>query len=686
MGGRSETGRSERAIPRGWTARPIGRAAQAAPSGLAVCVLTAASADQEAPVAGASGSGGDASPRVMDLPDEPDARVVLGALVDAAGTPHAWLRVAMQDAGRLARTLRAGASSLNNRLADARWERSCAALAEAAPGSLIATGAETEPAAPSVVEADGSLAPLAHPDGRALSLCRDDRALEDAGLAAYGSTLHRYLWTNPPDEGEAPPVFVALTDGAPMNEGGVGIEEVVGDRHLLFGGGLLRVTRLASIEYEAFCDTLGGAPAPGVRSGRTVLGLTGLWGEPGGASGPSGDEDAEDDSGGGWLFQTRRGASSQLIEALHLKTKLLADAVAAVEAVTRVTRRPMLNIRPELFGVTLAAEGVALPRLWTARVALEGAGSAVELPMAESNERVFVRASDGSDEGPTVFQPEGGSAVSGRCDLRLREIVVEDVAPGQAVGDLVVEGTFISNEAVDPSPTDLLAVHARLGDRLMTLRGRLEEDSSLAGGEWRFRSLRMPMGEAERESIRSACGAPLRGTRFELLHRLTSPRDLYGLMVLGVRTLLVDRDTTLPKAVDELLSLSRQVGVEHEESVPLAERIGAIFERDERWMESLGPQRLTHDRIGAREALDRAPRSLWYDTLGVLVRMAPGWGPDSFVSGLGDASPAAPHLIYEPVLTAMESLLLRSRSLVVVDWSENREMASVLRRARAGLR
>lgn len=669
--------RDETEIPQGWRACPIGRAfAQAAPAdaadgwpaGLAVSVLV-----------GSDPSG----PRVMDLDDEPDARVVLGALTDAGGSAHAWLRIAMQDAQRLSRTLRAGASSLNNRLIDARWTRSCDALGAVLPGELVRTGAESEPAEPIVIDADGGLAPLALPDGRPLSLCRDDRTLEDASLAPYGATLHRYLWTGA--EGETP-TFVALTDGAPLNEGGLGIEEVVGERTLLFGGGLLRLTRLASIDYEAFCDTLGGAPAPGIRSGRTVIGLTGLWGEPGGASGPSGDEDDEEDAGGGWLFQTRRGASSQLIEALHLKTKLLADAVDAVETVTRLTRRPLLNVRPELFGVRLGDGGVALPRLWTARVGLTGAGSAVELPMAESNERVFVRASDGSDEGPTVFAPEGGSPVSGRCDLRLREIVVEDVSPGQAVGDLVVEGTFITNEAVDPAPTDLLAVHARLGERLMTLRGRLEEDSSLAGGEWRFRSLRIPMGEADREAIRSACGAPLRGMRFELLPRLTSPRDLYGLMVLGVRTLLVDRETTLPKAVDELLSLARQVGVEHEESVPLAERIGAIFERDERWLESLGPQRLTSDAVAPREALDRVPRVLWYDTLGVLVRMAPGWGPDSFVSGMGDASPPAPHLIYEPVVAALESLLLRSRSLVVVDWSENREMASVLRRARSGLR
>ncbi|MEL7473934.1 MAG: hypothetical protein AAGK04_11510, partial [Planctomycetota bacterium] len=638
--------------PAGWVAQPISAAAEGRSSGLSVCLLVR------------DGSAEDGAPRLMDLRDEADARVLLGCLTDASGTVHAWLRIASQDAARLVRTLRAGASSLNNRLIDERWARSCAAMGEVAPGELIRTGHEDAPAAPMALTGDGRLEVLAL-EGAGLSLCTDDAVLRAAGLGEYGATLHRYLWTG---AGESPR-FVAMSDGAPMGEGCVGVEEVLGDRSLVLAGGRLRVTRLGSLEYEAFADALGGAPAPGIRSGRTALGLTGLWGEPGGAGGHAGGGDTgaegEDEASSGWLFQTRRGKWGRLIEMLHLKLRLFADAIDAVESATRLARRPMLNVEPSLFSVGLAGPGAALPRLWSARVSLTGAGGAVELPMAEADERVFVLAHDSADAGgggPTVYLPDGGLATRGRGDLRLREIVTEDATPGHDVGELIVEGTFVTGEAVDPSPNDLLAVHASLGERSMTLRGRLEEDASLAAGEWRFRSLRTPMGSADRGAVRSACGAPLRGVRFELLPRLTSPRDLYGLMVLGVRTLLVDRDTTLAKAVDELLSLARQVGVEHEESVPLSERIQAIFERDERWMLSLGPQRLSVDTVEARSALDLVPRALWYDTLGLLVRMAPGWGPDSFVADLGDASPAAPHLIYEPVRGAMRSLLLRSRS------------------------
>jgi hypothetical protein len=59
---------------------------------------------------------------------------------------------------------------------------------------------------------------------------------------------------------------------------------------------------------------------------------------------------------------------------------------------------------------------------------------------------------------------------------------------------------------------------------------------------------------------------------------LSTPCDLYSLAVLAVRALLVDQETTLAVALDEILSLARQLAAEHQPDVPLGERVRAVFD------------------------------------------------------------------------------------------------------------
>jgi hypothetical protein len=155
---------------------------------------------------------------------------------------------------------------------------------------------------------------------------------------------------------------------------------------------------------------------------------------------------------------------------------------------------------------------------------------------------------------------------------------------------------------------------------------------------------------------------------------------MYSLAVLGARALLVDADTTLAIATDELLSLARQVALQHQANTPLGERIRAIFQADSRWLNSLGPHRLTRDTLTPQEAFDLVPANLWFDTLALLVRMFPGVGPDSFCRDFGDAPRGGLNKIYEPVQNHLDTLLIRTRSLVVIDWRFNREIHAVLRR------
>ncbi len=106
----------------------------------------------------------------------------------------------------------------------------------------------------------------------------------------------------------------------------------------------------------------------------------------------------------------------------------------------------------------------------------------------------------------------------------------------------------------------------------------------------------------------------------------------------------------------------------------LGERLQAIVERDRRWASSLGPHRLIRD-DGIRQTAARiVPADLWWETIGVIVRLFPGIGPDSFCKDLGDAPASSLDQIFNEPISLINLLLLRSRSLVVADWNQNLEI------------
>jgi hypothetical protein len=178
---------------------------------------------------------------------------------------------------------------------------------------------------------------------------------------------------------------------------------------------------------------------------------------------------------------------------------------------------------------------------------------------------------------------------------------------------------------------------------------------------------------------------PVADTPFEIVPLLSSPCDMYALAVLAIRTLLVNKQTTLPVALDETLSLARRVAQGHDESVALGLRIRGIFEADGRWAAALGPQRLTQEEITPEQALDMIPAEVWFETLGLIVRMLPGMGPDSLSRDYGDAQQGGIHKVLDAPARALDDLVLRTRSLIVIDWRFNREIHSVVRKHLMGL-
>jgi hypothetical protein len=294
------------------------------------------------------------------------------------------------------------------------------------------------------------------------------------------------------------------------------------------------------------------------------------------------------------------------------------------------------------------------------------------LPVETSDFRYFVR----SDANPaSVFLPEGlGLHVHGvASSVRIRQVLRADR------DGAVVEGTLVSDQLRRVSPHDLIWIQLPLAAGRVDLYGHLYSAEGLAYGEARFRTVPQKLPASLAEGLRAAEGGAFPRTPFEIVPLLSTPCDLYALAVLVVRTLLVDDKVSLPIALDDALSLARQVAVDHDATVDLAQRVGQVFGKDKRWSDSLGPQRLTRKGLDPETAFKLLPRELWFETMGWLVGLFPGVGPDSVCKDYGDVPSLALETVFERPIADLEKLLARSRSLIIVDWSANRELHSVIK-------
>jgi hypothetical protein len=100
---------------------------------------------------------------------------------------------------------------------------------------------------------------------------------------------------------------------------------------------------------------------------------------------------------------------------------------------------------------------------------------------------------------------------------------------------------------------------------------------------------------------------------------------------------------------------------------------------DPRFTKSLAPHRLAQEPMEAAAAYELLPPELWYHVLAAIVRLFPGIGPDSYCKDFGDAPALALEVPFNKPLEDLEKLLVRSRSLIVIDWNANREVHSAIR-------
>ena len=596
-----------------------------------------------------------------------DATVYLGCLVDRAGDPKGLLEIWVQNVDRMASSFRARIEAVNNSLVDRRWSERVVLFRKLNRSSLIETGWETVHPQPAFADAKGETVvyPIESVTNRPFVLCTEDAPLASAGLPAYTSSLHRYLWNGPGNES---PVFVAATSDAPTHHGVKPLSEAFPDLSPLNpAGGFLLVRSLSPLRLTEFADLLAGKSWPGFSCDCGFFHLGGAYSQLG---------DAEMiEQRGGYLFAGRNGGASQLQELFHLKMNLILQILTETREAIRSQQLPMLNLSAESFRVRLSETGAGLPFFWTATVELVESSAGVPLLIATSESRYFIPP---AVPGPSIYRPEILKVLThGEGTLIIRKVL-----PPLPEGTCL-EATLVTDERLEIAGSDLIHVRLALPVGRVDLYGHAEALDLVRKGETRIRTLPQKLNENVRTALEQSAGTPITTAQFETLPLLASPYDMYAAAVVAARILFVDDENTLAIAVDELLSLARQVSVGYTEGSPLSERLRATIDKDSRWRLSLGPHRLT-SRPGLREIASQAvPAELWWETVGIVLRLFPGIGPDSFCRDFGDAPSLALDGIFDKPLTELRNLQLRSRSLVVSDWVQNVEIRDAIEAVRA---
>jgi hypothetical protein len=596
-------------------------------------------------------------------------RVLLGASLDADGRVVEWLELHVQTLSGLSDSAATWRDRVSSATLDLAWAQAAKHFAATTPDVARATGWESTHPVPMFVDVERAEPwfPVDEASGQAFSVCTDDAALQAAGLPGTKESLHRYWIAR--GAGGAGTTWVAATPGAPLAAGVRTRDSVLpaGRKLVPFNpeGGLLQARRLLPIGFEDYVDLLSGRGWPGFSAGPEWVRVA----QPYGGLGEMDQLLQENRS----LFFGGRGKTAALAETFHLRLQLVYQIIRLAAGAVADRKLPLLNLSGESFRVEIGPVAPGLPLLWTARPALVVPGQSAELPLQGSGTHHYLPL---GVPATTIYRPEYlALPVRGRGLVRLRRIAAD------ASGQLSVEGTLVTSERLKLTANDLVWLKLPLPGGAVDLFARLDVGEALASGESRFRTEPQRYDEAMAKALRACEGNAFDGTTYETVPMLSTPCDLYALGVLAVRALLVNTRNGLGVALDEILSLARQMGMEEAEGDAIT-RVRSLLASDSRWLASLGPHQLSHEQTTPETVFSALPEQLWWETIGVVARMFPGQGPDSYCRDFADVSPFAIEKVFGQPLVDLEKLLIRSRGLLLSDWAANREVAAVLARVR----
>ena len=592
-----------------------------------------------------------------------DARVYLGCVCDDRG-PVAYVELWVQDLelfADTARTLTLSREALCNAALDERWAREFQTALDGAPHSVLVTGYEKENPPPTLIDVERGVPVHLGPADARWELCRDDELLRSRDLPPYATTLHRYLYQ--PSVSNS--LFAPLSPGSPKNPHTVDLESIWSQgpevQKFNIGGGLLQVRPMNPTRLEDCVKVLGGAPWNGPSHGRTHVRVGPLLGD-----GISGMVE------GGWLSTGQHHVDpTRFAETLYLKLCLLADMIAEVRRRTETASRPLLNLRPGSFAVTTPSVPHRLPALWSVRAVLTDPGDAIPLkiPLSDARRTYYV---PGRSTEMSVYRPrEATDTLRG-----------EGIFFPESVGDtpdkgFVVHGTFDVCQRIRVAKNDILFMRVNAAGARVDLYADVDRRNTVSAERLRFHTVGQRLPDTVKRALKQMEGLQIDQTYFEIIPLLNSAVDLYSLGVIAVETLLVNGRMALPRMLNETYELARLLDANQRpgtDALPLPARIANVFNADPRFHEKLGPQWLIHHEIPNAMAREFITDEIWFETLAMLVKMFAGKSRDSICEDYGDAPLDGLHTVYDEIARELDGLLIRVRSLVLVDCGFNRDV------------
>jgi len=595
---------------------------------------------------------------LISLGETGDASIYLGCVTDAAGRVREWLEVWVQNLENLEKRFPAHVPIFCNQLLDRQWMERAERWTSAAPEFFVVTGWERQHPLPLFL--NFSLDSTVHPRDSTEEpwrLATDDAALEAAGLPPYSTSLTRYLTAGGPN-----PRFIPVTAGAPENAQTVDLKAAL--RNLIPlnpAGGLLMVRTLAALELGEWLHILSGGAWRGIEHGKKPFRLRGVYRT-------LQNEDAMRQGAGHFLLAPQ-GRPGRMLETFHLKLQTLRASLALVRDWVAREQRPFMNLRADSFRVRLGETDTRLPFLWNSETTLAIPGEAIALPVETTDVRFFAPPNLGDK---SVYQPRASAPVRGVGVLRVRELATAENATS------VMEGTLTTEERIDIAASDLLCLHLALPSGRVSLYGRWDASEALSSNELRFRTLPRVLPPTVLMALRET-GVAIPHVAFETLPVLSTACDLHAMGVIAVQALLASGGgLTLPMAMDEILSLAAIVSEKGADATQTVDTIRAIVAEDAKWQANLGPHHLLADALSPEDGALLFPEELWWATIGVIMRCFPGILPASYCRDLGDAPALALEKVFDAPLAHLDSLVVRSRSLIFIDWKMNREIRSVV--------
>lgn len=606
-----------------------------------VCVIVRQQPD---PVAG----------HLVILRETVDVRALLAALVDRSGCIRQWLELWVQQAGMDHQFDED--DPLTNGDREQRWEGLVGRDLDAAYVTEWEHGQATSIYID--VAAQETITPETF-DGNRWVLCSDDAVLRRNGLAGFQTSWERYLVAaDGPDGGRLVGLQGGHSDVPDLKDTWPGFQGLVA---LNAQAGHMSLRPYLPLDIEEFSDVLAGHEWQGTWSGLDRLDTDGY------GAALSGDDMQTNPQP--VHFMARWGSAATTIEVLYLKLQLWHDAIRAVQEHTRDRDAPMLNLDGDSFRVSFAGDPGSLPALWNAQLSLVRPGCAVRYQRQGARTDLFQAA---GEVRPSPFRPQLATGASaGRGQVMIDQVI------GEGRDGMILEGYLDAHGHFSGKDGDLVEICLIGHDTSVDLVGYIRKEAGFRGSQVGFRTFPSDYGPRNAEWLGQTAGSRFPKCEYRIHSRIGSAVDLYGLAVLGLRLLCVDESQNLAHAVSGLEQFLQELREHYDRNQSLEEQVRKVYASG-RWSEVLGPQRVVHPGPAPGQAMAAVTEELWGGVLRLLAIMTPGENRGAICDDFSGGLHGSLHGVYDEVLDECRALAERARSLVLVDWSLNAEVAQVI--------